>query len=825
VFFAFLTLKMGNVCGSSSKGSKSKKRKTGQSRNDRRKNSIADDVSPKKVESCHSVASPNAKTAATANSTMKTSNTVSSHELSLTRTARLSQLLMTTQVEDQLLDLRVLKIGPFFVEELKNTKYVDRYNSWRLIISNEAKAISPGDSINIEDLDEFGLSEYRKRHSRSFRHKMVDGIPSKYRWSAWKACCHISELKDPGLYERLKQQEGGDEEAFTIIDRDVPRTFPEHALFDLESPFGKIGQGLLRNILRAFANYDKDIGYCQGMNFLVGFLLLVSGGDEENCFWMLVSLMNNFGLRGFFQNSFPLLKLFSYMFDFFMHNHFPKLQQHLVDLIPPEIYTHKWFMTLFLYNFPLPMCARLWDAILSSGLGFAVKIGLALMKQLRAQLLEKEIANITTFLNQLREEDTAAVYCSSPDNLLKKARNFKIRNKTWRFLADKFVMSDANNVYVFKSEQDLHSNIRFSVTKNPLVVEEEFLDLDRDFKRVKTMVEESLPDSEEEKAKFDILQEITYAKMPEEDQQNKIRLFVKSSNVFADVRGSVEFVNGLPVADLVLDNINEETSFVASYDDRSQDLTVQKEIREVQNQETKSIRADFEAELEKLNEDYRKKRELEKGATDVRSSSGHSSQDVEEIHVDISAVPNIVIDSVSRSPSRKASPSRSRKPSDNLSLSPSSRSGHHSHSLRDSPSVRKRTDQNTFADLNQDTTLDKRLSNFVVALEVSNSKVSNKQDSDERDQDANNNDDDDEVDEEIMEEDNAIVDDEEEDDDGLGYDREDEHSLASLVSSSRDHHSSSSVVWYRSSVTGTGRTKRKDTDINKFIPIIQNFPV
>jgi Rab-GTPase-TBC domain len=46
------------------------------------------------------------------------------------------------------------------------------------------------------------------------------------------------------------------------------------------------GQSKLRRVLKAYSTYDREIGYCQGMNFIAAmFLTLVS---EEQAFWMLV---------------------------------------------------------------------------------------------------------------------------------------------------------------------------------------------------------------------------------------------------------------------------------------------------------------------------------------------------------------------------------------------------------------------------------------------------------------------------------------------------------------------------------------------------------
>ena len=50
---------------------------------------------------------------------------------------------------------------------------------------------------------------------------------------------------------------------------------------------------MLKNILQAYAVNNPEVGYCQSMNFVAGFLLLVSGMRENESFWVFASLLAN----------------------------------------------------------------------------------------------------------------------------------------------------------------------------------------------------------------------------------------------------------------------------------------------------------------------------------------------------------------------------------------------------------------------------------------------------------------------------------------------------------------------------------------------------
>lgn len=56
-----------------------------------------------------------------------------------------------------------------------------------------------------------------------------------------------------------------------MIQRDINRTFPAHDYF---KEAGGLGQDSLYRISKAYAVYDSEVGYCQGLSFLAATLLL-----------------------------------------------------------------------------------------------------------------------------------------------------------------------------------------------------------------------------------------------------------------------------------------------------------------------------------------------------------------------------------------------------------------------------------------------------------------------------------------------------------------------------------------------------------------------
>lgn len=68
---------------------------------------------------------------------------------------------------------------------------------------------------------------------------------------------------------------------------------------------GKLG---LQRVLRAYAAYDPEVNYCQGMNFLAA-LLLIWMPTEAEAFGGLVVLMQERGLRDLYKTDMSALQV------------------------------------------------------------------------------------------------------------------------------------------------------------------------------------------------------------------------------------------------------------------------------------------------------------------------------------------------------------------------------------------------------------------------------------------------------------------------------------------------------------------------------------
>jgi Rab-GTPase-TBC domain len=107
--------------------------------------------------------------------------------------------------------------------------------------------------------------------------KIRSGVPPPLRGVVWPS---ISGARDPSLHEEYQRlcQETSPYEG--LIGKDVGRSFPNVEMFrDTDGE----GQQMLSRVLKCFSLYDSKIGYCQGLGFVVGPLLMHMNDADAFC--------------------------------------------------------------------------------------------------------------------------------------------------------------------------------------------------------------------------------------------------------------------------------------------------------------------------------------------------------------------------------------------------------------------------------------------------------------------------------------------------------------------------------------------------------------
>ncbi|KAF8055394.1 Tbc1d4 [Scenedesmus sp. PABB004] len=168
-------------------------------------------------------------------------------------------------------------------------------------------------------------------------------------------------------------------EALGDIDKDLQRTFPSTRRFAAPE-----GQAALRRVLVAYAAADPEVGYCQGMNFVAGLLLMYL--PERHAFGALVMLMRDRGLRSYYSTDMALVQTHLWQLGRLMP---ARLCAHLESLgVLPLLYGASWLMTCFSADFPASFSARVLDVIMADKMDEALlKAAVGLLRRVAPRLL------------------------------------------------------------------------------------------------------------------------------------------------------------------------------------------------------------------------------------------------------------------------------------------------------------------------------------------------------------------------------------------------------------------------------------------------------
>ncbi|XP_053988184.1 TBC1 domain family member 1 isoform X1 [Hylaeus volcanicus] len=222
-------------------------------------------------------------------------------------------------------------------------------------------------------------------------HAIKQGVPKGKRGEVWQFLAEQFCLKQPPIdtrdfpnyntpYDLLLKQLTSQQHAILI---DLGRTFPNHPYFS--SPLGP-GQLALFNLLKAYSLLDHEVGYCQGLSFVAGVLLLHM--SEDLAFFLLRHLMFRRGLRKLYLPDMAALQLYLYQLSRLLHDRLPAIYNHFDKHdVSPTLYAAPWLLTLFASQFPLGFVTRVFDLLFLESTEVLFRVSMALLQDHQDQLL------------------------------------------------------------------------------------------------------------------------------------------------------------------------------------------------------------------------------------------------------------------------------------------------------------------------------------------------------------------------------------------------------------------------------------------------------
>ncbi|CAH1777592.1 unnamed protein product [Owenia fusiformis] len=229
------------------------------------------------------------------------------------------------------------------------------------------------------------------------------GVPRTRRGDVWELMIEQHKLHNPSVgdpnvelaipYHELLKQLTTQQHAILI---DLGRTFPSHPYFAAQLGPGQLA---LFNLLKAYSLLDQEVGYCQGLSFVAGILLMHMG--EDSAFEAMKYVMFNLGFRKQYRPDMTSLQIQMYQLSRLIHDRHKDLYDHFeTNEIVPTLYAAPWFLTLFASQFPLGFVARVFDLLFLEGMEVIFKVALVLLGEHKE--LIKQCENFETVVDFLK---------------------------------------------------------------------------------------------------------------------------------------------------------------------------------------------------------------------------------------------------------------------------------------------------------------------------------------------------------------------------------------------------------------------------------------
>lgn len=244
-----------------------------------------------------------------------------------------------------------------------------------------------------------GVNKVRK--SRRVKRFVRKGVPTELRAQVWVDISGArKKMKlNHGRYQRLLAEDTSlDEITMHSIETDIDRTFPDNIRFSNKQD--DLRPALL-NVLVAYAKHNPRIGYCQGLNYIAGLMLLIVK-KEEVAFWLLDVIVGNL-LPDYYAKDMLGLQIEQEALREVVRAKLPVLFEHIEKLgVSYTIFSTKWFICLYIDVLPIETVLRIWDCLFYEGSKVILRVALTLLSLNEEKLLNcRDFAQLCTAMKEI----------------------------------------------------------------------------------------------------------------------------------------------------------------------------------------------------------------------------------------------------------------------------------------------------------------------------------------------------------------------------------------------------------------------------------------
>jgi hypothetical protein len=160
----------------------------------------------------------------------------------------------------------------------------------------------------------------------------------------------------------------------------------------------------IKETLETYASYRPDIGYVQGMSYIVAVLVEV-GIPRWLTFQCAANLMNRRCLRAFYSLDVDQIEPYLTCHSMMLRKYAPLIAKHFARIeLTPEMYIYDWIMTCFSRIIPSPLIFRVWDGLALRGDKQLMIASVALLKAMEKHILTLDFESVAELLTRRRQQ-------------------------------------------------------------------------------------------------------------------------------------------------------------------------------------------------------------------------------------------------------------------------------------------------------------------------------------------------------------------------------------------------------------------------------------
>lgn len=214
----------------------------------------------------------------------------------------------------------------------------------------------------------------------------------------WKLLLNYNKLKEKYDYKKIKEEIEKNPnlvESKEIINLDVIRTY-----FKKDR---QLNREKTSNILKVACKETPSINYCQGMNYIVAFLLKFIN-EEDTVFYIMMGLFVYTNFKKIFYNELIKLKMYFNIFDRILSLYLPNtLMLFKKNNIMSNYFISPWIITLFTntmeINCKLDVLIKIFDNFIISGWKTIFNTALLIVEKNEENLLNLKTDKLLHYLS------------------------------------------------------------------------------------------------------------------------------------------------------------------------------------------------------------------------------------------------------------------------------------------------------------------------------------------------------------------------------------------------------------------------------------------